>query len=664
MARIQLGNFGNVLPEVQRTPTQSVSSGQIIANAVGNVAGQLANQYSQRKKEEAQQLEQKQKGEDDILYTNLYSKAGVDLQVLDDDVNMQIKQGAKLEDVQLYREEGVQNIMQKYQYDIPERYRDRFAGAMDAKAYESAAKSLPQFRASQQQSERVTLNETMQNALKSDTREEYRAVMQIGIDGSSLSSADKQELLNRADNSWDVDKSGRLLEGLFRSQDVDAIQTEFQSENLKTKFPYLQQDQITALQKSAYAKIDQINRAKETEAKAIDNDAKDAVSEMKRIVSTGGIPSVEVLTGLAQRTIGTQYATEMNQYVAVADGVNKFLRMPPDQRGTVLSRMQSEQKTKPSDDPELDKYTLDLYTRAHNESLSREKNDVAGNYNVVTGKELINPPATSIAMGDPQAINALRQNIKEIKAFNATRGITGNANPLTQQTQNELRQFWGKAPAEQRLQILGNLKSASTGEPNSFSPMVQSIAGGANSYRLAAAIGNNPRYKETVALPIIKGQMRLEKKEVNFDTKQTSSAINDYFAGLGLSDSGISVYRDTAIAYYAESLHQTQAKKDANGKYAFDEDLFNDALIAVTGGRYIQGSNKVLRPYGVSDKSFRDQIKAFNDSNARSYGTDRSYFIDAKIMQNPKNPNQYYFMDGSRPIRTPNNQEILFMTIH
>lgn len=664
MARIQLGNFGNVLPEVSRTPTQSVSSGQIIANAAGNAAIQLATQAQERNNREKQLIDQQKKGEDDILYTNIYSKAGVDLQVLDDDVNMQIKQGAKLDDVQLYREEGVQGIMQKYQHDVPERYRDRFAGALDAKAYESAAKVLPQFRASQQQSERVTLNETMQNALKSDTREEYKAVMQIGIEGSSLSAAEKQELINKSDNAWDVDKSGRLLEGLFRSGDVQGIRREFQSDNLKTKFPYLQQDQVTALQKSAYAKEDQINKAKETEAKAIDNDAKDAVSEMKQIVASGGIPSVEVLTGLAKRTMGTSYAAEMNQYVAVADGVNSFLRMPPDQRGTVLSRMQSDQKTKPSDDPTLDKWTLDLYTRAHSESLSREKNDVAGNYNVVTGKELINPPATSIALGEPQAINALRQNIKEIKAFNATRGITGNANPLTQQTQNELRQFWSKAPAEQRLQMLGNLKSASTGEPNAFSPMVQSIAGGANSYRLAAAIGNNPRYKETVALPIVKGQMRLEKKEVNFDTKQTNSAVNDYFTGLGLSDSGVSVYRDTAMAYYAESLHQTQAKRDANGKYAFDKDLFNDALIAVTGGRYIQGSNKVLRPYGVSDKSFRDQIKAFNDSNARNYGADRSYFIDAKIMQNPKNPNQYYFMDGSRPIRTPNNQEILFMTIH
>ena len=662
MAKIQLGNFGNVLPEVRQHSLQQPN----IAGAIANVGSSVANvlqQDQERKAREKQLIEQQKKGEDDILYTNIYAKAGADLAVLDDDVNMQIKQGASFEDARIYREEGVQNIQKKYQNDVPERYRDRFTGAFDAKAYESAAKMIPQFRSSQQQSERVTIGETMQNALKSETKAEYKAVMQLGIEGSNLSAAEKQDLMNKSSNAWDVDKSGRLLEGMFRSQDVDGIQAEFQSDKLKEKFPDLQQDQITALQKSAYAKIDQINRARETEKKAIDNDAKDAVSEMKQIVASGGIPSVEVLTGLAQRTMGTQYAGEMNQYVAIADGVNKFLRMPPDQRGTYLSNMQSSQKTKPSDDPLLDKWTLDLYTRAHNESLSREKNDVAGNYNVVTGKELINPPATDIVMGNQDAINALRQNIKEINAFNGSRGITGNANPLTQQTQNELRQFWSKAPAEQRLQLLGNLKSAATGSADAFSPMVQSIAGNANSYRLAAAIGNNQRYRETVALPIVKGQMRLERKEVNYDIKPTDSAITDYFAGLGLSDSGIKVYRDTAMAYYAESLHQTQAKKDANGKYTFDKELFNDALIAVTGGRYIQGSNKVLRPYGVGDDSFREQLKSFNDSNARKYGTDRSYFLDAKIMQDQKNPNRYYFMDGSRPIRTPNNQEIMYMTI-
>lgn len=657
MAKIQLGNFGQVLPEARQHQT----SGGNLAGVLGNAAANFGAAIQQRN----EAIERQKKGEDDILYTNIYAKAGSDLTVLDDDVNMQLKQGVTVEDARMYREEGVQNILQKYQYDVPERYRDRFAGAMDAKAYESAAKVMPQFRASQQQSERVTLNETMQNALKSETKDEFQAVMRIGIDGSSLSEAEKRDLGIKARNTWDVDKSGRKLEGLFRSGDIEGIQNDFQSEKLKEQFPDLQQDQITALQKSAYARIDQINRARESELKERDNDAKDAAAEIKRIVATGGIPSVEVLTGIAQRTNGTQYEAEVNQYVGAADGVSNFLRLPPDQRGTLLSRMQSDQKTKPSDDPVLDKWKLDLYTSAHNESLSREKNDVAGNYNVVTGKELINPPATSIAIGDAQAIQALAANVKTITAFNQQRGITGNSNPLSKQTQAELNQFWVKAPAEQRLQLAMNLKKAAGINGNAFAPMLTSVGGSSDAYRLGAAIGNNPRYKSTVALPIFKGQMLLEQKKVNFDTKATDAAVTDYFDGvLNGAGSAASVYRSAAMAYYAESLYQSEGKKDAKGKYEFNEDLFKDALVAVSGGRYIEGKNKVLRPYGVGDKSFREQLKAFNDKHTRDYGSYKDYFLDAKIQQDPKNPNRYFFLDGSRPVRTPNNQEILYMTIH
>ena len=220
MAKIQLGNFGQVLPEARQHQT----SGGNVAGMLGNVVANFGAAVQQRN----EAIERQKKGEDDILYTNIYAKAGADLTVLDDDVNMQLKQGVTVEDARMYREEGVQNILQKYQYDVPERYRDRFAGAMDAKAYESAAKVMPQFRASQQQSERVTLNETMQHALKSETKEEFQAVMRIGIDGSTLSDAEKRDLDIKARNTWDVDKSGRKLEGLFRSGDIEGIQNDFQ----------------------------------------------------------------------------------------------------------------------------------------------------------------------------------------------------------------------------------------------------------------------------------------------------------------------------------------------------------------------------------------------------------------------------------------------------
>lgn len=667
MAKIQLGNFGNVLPETRQHSLQSSNSAGVIGSVLGTVSNVLDNSNQQKIQENQlanQEIERQKKGEDDILFTNIYAKAGADLSLLDDDVNMQIKQGVSLDDARMYREEGVQNITQKYQYDVPERYQDRFAGALDAKAYESAASLMPQFRQSQQQAERVTLLETMQTALKSEDKAEYKAVMQIGIEGSNLSAAEKQDLWNKANNSWDVDKSSRELEGYFRSNDIAGIQENFTSEKLKEKYGDLTQDQITAIQKQAYAKTDQINRSIETERKKLDNDAKDAVSEMKQIVSSGGIPSVDVLTGLVNRTRGTEHEVEIARLAEVSDGVNNFLRQPPDVRGTLLSRMQSDQKTKSSGDPVFDKWKLDLYNSAHQQSLSREKNDVAGNYNVVTGKELVNPPATSIAMGDSKAIAALSENIKTIQAFNGDRGITGNLNPLTQQTQTELREHWAKAPAEQRLQMISNLKKASKGVPDAYSPMVNSVAGASNSYRLAGAIAQNPRYVNTVALPIVKGQTRLEKKEVNFDTKPVENAVSEYFADLGLPSTGINVYKDAAKAYYAETLHQSQAKKDANGKYTFDKELFEDALIAVSGGRYIEGNNKVLRPYGVSDKSFRDQLQTYNDTNSRKYGTQRNYFKDARIVQDQDRPNEYFFYDGFKKIKTPDNQGFAKLVIH
>lgn len=666
MAKIQLGNFGSVLPETRQHSLQSSNSAGAIGSVLGAVSNVIDNRNQQKIRENEianQEIERQKKGEDDILFTNIYAKAGADLSVLDDDVNMQIKQGVSLDDARMYREEGVQKITEKYRYDVPERYQDRFSGALDAKAYESASALLPQFRQSQQQAERVTLLDTMQTALKSEDKSEYKAIMQIGIDGSNLSTAEKQDLWNKANNSWDVDKSSRELEGYFRGNDIASIQENFTSEKLKEKYSDLTQDQITALQKSAYARIDQINKSIETERKKIDNDAKDAVSEAKQIVATGGVGNTELWTGLVNRVKGTQYESELVRLADVSDGVSDFLRQPPDARGAILSRMESDQKTKESGDPVFDKWTLDLYRSAHQASLAREKNDPVGQYAVVTGKDLVNPPATSIATGDSRAIAALSQNIQQLKAFNETRGITGNLNPLTKQTQQELKQFWDKAPAEQRLETLSNLKKVSNGEPDAYAPMLSSVAGQSNAYRLAGSIAQNPRYKSTVALPIIKGQMRLERKEVGFDTKPVENAVSEYFGDLGLPSTGINVYRDAAKAYYAETLHQSQAKRDANGKYTFDEELFEDALIAVSGGRYIEGRNKVLRPYGVTDQSFRDQLQSFNNANARNYGTDRDYFKDAKIMQDPKNPSRYYFLDGTRPIRTPNNQEILYMTI-
>ena len=87
-----------------------------------------------------------------------------------------------------------------------------------------------------------------------------------------------------------------------------------------------------------------------------------------------------------------------------------------------------------------------------------------------------------------------------------------------------------------------------------------------------------------------------------------------------------------------------------------DEDLFNKAILNVTGGKFTSGGffgskSVVLRPHTVSEKAFREQLESFNSRNARTYGgSDKDFFLDLPLEQDPKNPYVYYFKNGTKYI--------------
>ena len=70
----------------------------------------------------------------------------------------------------------------------------------------------------------------------------------------------------------------------------------------------------------------------------------------------------------------------------------------------------------------------------------------------------------------------------------------------------------------------------------------------------------------------------------------------------------------------------------------------------------------MLRPRGVTHDEFEKQFDDFNAKHSRTFG-ERDYFKNLKMMQNPKNPNQYYFLDGGQPVTLPYTKTILMMDI-
>ena len=260
-----------------------------------------------------------------------------------------------------------------------------------------------------------------------------------------------------------------------------------------------------------------------------------------------------------------------------------------------------------------------------------------------------------------------------MKAYNDVSGITGSSNPLTKQQQGELKSFFNNSTPTDKLNLLVNLHKASEGEPNAYQSMIKSIAGDHFSYMWAASMAN--RGQPNAAKMIVSGQDLINNKSVKVNEDAAQQVATEYFTGIVPPGSTrFKVYLESATALYAYQAQKGEKITDSSGKIntkTIDKDLFTQALVEVTGGRYfyngsIFSANKsVLRPFGVSNSSFQSQHEKFNSQYAREYGgSDRDYFLDLPLEQDQNNPNKYYFRNGSRYVMDKNNPEQrLFMMV-
>ena len=200
--------------------------------------------------------------------------------------------------------------------------------------------------------------------------------------------------------------------------------------------------------------------------------------------------------------------------------------------------------------------------------------------------------------------------------------------------------------------------NASAGNANAARDMIKSVAGDSGAYRLAASLGR--RGLNDIAGQIVTGQDLLDKNLVKVDDNALRAHTATYLAGVttpGKPD--FEIYLEAVKANYAYLLQKSGLVADAKGSIlnkTIDEDLFNKAILNVTGGKFTTGGffgskSVVLRPHTVGEKSFREQLENFNSRNARTYGgSDKDFFLNLPLEQDPKNPYVYYFKNGTKYI--------------
>lgn len=661
MPKIPMGNFGNALPQVSRVQMPQRNTGQI-AEAVGNLGQAITgavNQYTEQKKQE-----QDQKDKAELALQS--SKIGADISVVDEELILKMQSGEiTYDDAVAQRQKNLETIKGQYKGLIPKQYEQNFNNYFEQHSYQSASKYLPIAKKSEQQQAIVNLKDMRENYLKNPGASEKEV-----WEGMVMFAQSKGLPLSHVQDTFSEYKNKRA------GNDVTTFYQAYKADNEKLSelstpdgvlkhHPDLTQEQAVYWSGRALSQIDQNNRAAAVEQKRLDNDAKDAVSELKADIETGLIPSEDVIKSRLARVKGTSHEAEFTQYTGALVEVQQFMRLGPDEREAYLSKRRSEAQNTAQDNAKDVSWKLNLLSKTHENMLNYEKNNSALAYSIKTGQDLTVVPTNAILSGSPDAISALSKNIKSIHANNVLNGTVGSLNPLSTQQQSELKKFWEKAKPGDKLSLLTTLFSASAGNGNAARDMIKSIAGDSGAYRLSASLGR--RGLTDIAGQIVSGQDLLDKHLVKVDDNALRLHTANYLAGIttpGKPD--FEIYLESVKANYAYLVQKSEKVSDSKGSLlnkTIDEDLFHKAVLNVTGGKYTSGGffgakSVVLRPHTVSEKSFDQQLKDFNSRYARTYGgSDKDFFLDLPLEQDPHNPYKYYFKNGTKYVMDANDKK-------
>ena len=658
MARIPMGNFGRAMPQVERIQMPQNQTGQMIAGALQNVS-QVAGQYAQQQKQE-------QDKKDTADFALQSSKVGADISMVDNDLLLKMQSDEiTYEDAVAQRQKSLETIKGQYKDSVPKKFEQNFGNFFEQHSYQSASKYLPMAQRAEQQQAIVGLKGMTENYLKNPnaTEQEVQSGLQIYARSKGL----PQAYIDNNMLEYKNKSSSNGLSAFFTANKENSeVLGQLTTPAAVNKFyPNLTQEQSIHWADRVSVQLDRNQKIQEQQQRLIESDAKSAMNEMRSDIETGLIPSEVVMSERLGKVKGTTHETEFKQYSKSLVEVQNFMRLGPDQREVYLSKKRSNAQNTAQDNPQDMNWNLKLLSNTHNNMLDYEKNNSSLAYSIKTGEELTPVPTTSIIMGDPEAIKALSKNIKSIQASNVLDDITGSLNPLSTQQQSELKKFWEKAKPGDKLTLLTNLFTASAGNANASRDMIKSIAGDNGAYRLSASLGR--RGLNDIAGQIVTGQDLLDKHLVKVDDNALRASTASYLSGVtspGKPD--FDIYLESVKANYAYLLQKSGQVADSKGSLlskSIDEDLFHKAVLNVTGGKYSSGGmfgskSVVLRPHTVNEKSFDDQLNTFNSRNARSYGgSDKDFFLDLPLEQDPHNPYKYYFKNGAKYVMDVNDKQ-------
>lgn len=650
-----MGNFGQSMPQAERTQLPQSQSGQMIANSLQNVS-QVAQQLDQQQREKEAQQKQIALYHDKLATDEAKIKLDNVLTTEMSDQVVSIKD--QVSKGVISAEEGKTQLQtwSKTKYDefaptLPMHSKHELDAYWNDNIQRQENDFLPlQLRADLQKSSQL-VDRAFDIATRYDDQK-GREYLETYLTNSNLPESDKaayRQKYNTTRNLMSID--GRINTALENGsvEELNGLLTDLRG----GQYAHVDGPTIQDKQKQVLSRIDALNQQKQVEENKRVTMAGKVFSDFKANVLTGRAIDSEYASNVGASVAGTEYEGEYQFYKAQSENFQKFSRLKTSDQLAMINQQKAKMKNSSSTDAQTEEKVLAVYEEIYRDKLGTIKD----NPNQAVREAGLQPHDLTAAElktdSGSFAKKAVENGVNQI----ALKDANIKLQPISSEDLPEAKQAFESLGVNGKLNFIGSLIGQSKGLPNGHKIWGATLGqlGDKDSSKayVMAGIARLYGYKSTegedVATAIISGTQALKNKQLIMPSDALLNLkFNDY---VGSSVSGDTANMNFAAfkAIYAHIAERENYRQpDPN---SISTDIAATALSLATGGVYEQNITygehggtkskwKVSKPYGMSDSRFEAIIKPRYELISKKYNIPVSQLEELRLRREPnRGPN-------------------------
>lgn len=614
MAKIPLGNFGNVMPQAQAGRVLDTGAGQV-AQAVGNVS-QVAQQYAVK--------EHKIQEEKDQYQFNIEaSKYGAEYQDYITETKQKLVTGELDEaTAKIYLRQRTDELAQNYVGRIPEKQKERFNFYSEKMYNDSQAFIKPLAYETERRSINADFEQVGEATLKIENREQAFALYQDTVNRNPvLTPEQRTESIQKWNERRDLSDGKGVLGSLETAQDIEALQE--LHKNVDTVFPHMKVETRDAYKSNIESAISRIQKGQEIRSKELDKEHAQLTKDFVADAFTGYPLSESLVNQTLEAVKGTKYEAEVREAIGLNKDAQKFRDASPIEQERSIARLTAELENVGQEDATGLKKKLDVFKSIAATSKQRANDDPVAQVQSQTGHKLYTVTPEQIGTGqiDFKKAQITTELLAEQKKAN------GDVGSLIQWNKSERTAFkdrYFEASPRQQKAMLTDLTKMAGKNKEAQKEYFSLIGGEKNAYdymgiaklnQLDVTLHNTNIRAAEVAL---EGKQILNAGQASVlgAEKEFHNAIQSEFGNAtAIGTSEHRAYQNLAYSIYLGLAKRGEniVKRDDKGNPIINKEMAKQAFDIATGGTYKQklgkNTNHIFMPYGFTQTSFEDHIK-------------------------------------------------------